>query len=567
MTGVDSWGASLPYIYIGIAVAVLLLLCLAWLFFRHQADAPPPRTQLKFGWFRWLWALVPLAAIGWWINTAEKARIEQELSQRAAQALEAAGQNWAKVTFNGRDGIISGTARTAEDDKAARAIVAQLPGVRSLAARTDVLPLAKPYSWRAKRYEGKIKLTGHVPSEQHRKSVLSQVQAMFPNHAMTDTMIIAAGEPDLDVWNAGVSFGLHQLAKLKSGNVSLTDTALSLTGTAATPDQYEALKAALSQLPKGISLKASSIKPPVVRPYTFSAAEIAGQLVLSGFVPDETMRQKVVAEVQAKFPEFTVVNNLKIAAGAPKSFAAGVIAGIDSLKELDKGKLEMNGKKITISGQAAHQPAAQQTVAQLKTALQNGFTLINKISWKVLDPYTWSAERRENELVFSGHVPNQAVRQAIFTAASKAFPGLKQRDDMTLASGAIKPNVWQGAVLFALNQLVDLHQGRVALRNKVMSIEGHPKDYAAYVALQARLNQGGPRGFSWGNVKLVEPPKPQPIPAPEQAPAEAEDGAEPVAEEQSGSAESVGEGAPHGEEGAEGGDGEEKSGAAPIEAQ
>ena len=59
---------------------------------------------------RWLWGLIPLALIGFMVNYFARPVIQADLKERGEIALKNAGLPWAGMSFEGRDGALSGIA-------------------------------------------------------------------------------------------------------------------------------------------------------------------------------------------------------------------------------------------------------------------------------------------------------------------------------------------------------------------------------------------------------------------------------------------------------------------------
>jgi outer membrane protein OmpA-like peptidoglycan-associated protein len=91
-----------------------------------------------------LWGLLPLLLItaGAWL--AARGGMEETLRHRAAAALREAGMTWAEVRMDGRDAVISGQAPSRAAVEHARALVADVPGVRLARAGTVDIRLAVP---------------------------------------------------------------------------------------------------------------------------------------------------------------------------------------------------------------------------------------------------------------------------------------------------------------------------------------------------------------------------------------------------------------------------------------
>lgn len=93
---------------------------------------------------RWLWGLIPVAMLSWGTFYRERPNVETDLTQRATDALGAAGQSWAKVTVTGRDAVISGRARRDGQPKAALDAVRGVWGIRSVQLKTDLAGASAP---------------------------------------------------------------------------------------------------------------------------------------------------------------------------------------------------------------------------------------------------------------------------------------------------------------------------------------------------------------------------------------------------------------------------------------
>ena len=74
---------------------------------------------MKCNWRRWLWGVIPVVILTWAALQAERPRIEQELTEAASAQMLRNGASWARVTFEGRDGVLAGKAWDEADAAAA----------------------------------------------------------------------------------------------------------------------------------------------------------------------------------------------------------------------------------------------------------------------------------------------------------------------------------------------------------------------------------------------------------------------------------------------------------------
>lgn len=295
---------------------------------------------------------------------------------------------------------ISGAAEDEDGFNAVKsALSAALPGGLKLAAQDIKGPAAVvPYLWSATRAAGAITLEGLVPSEKIRSGVLDVVKSVFPSDRVVDQMKLGAGAPAgfLDA----ITAGLKQLARLPSGAVSLTNTAMKIVGETmdgALPDQ---VKSGLSGagLPAGfaantqIAVKAPPPPPPppappAISPYTWGAARAADTVTLSGYVPSDDLRGTLVAAAKKAFPTDRIVDLMRLGSGAPEGFAAAVSSALSQLAKLPTGGLTLTDKVLKMTGETGDKSLLDAIRAALSgTGLPAGFSTDLQIRLKELAP-------------------------------------------------------------------------------------------------------------------------------------------------------------------------------------
>ena len=263
---------------------------------------------------RWLWGLIPIAMLALLANQWERPRIENDLTQRAKAELARQGLDWADVKFHGRNAIVTGRAGDEGEPKLAGEKVRNVWGVYATRLDTDLIATVSKYTWQAERDGKKVTLTGHVPTEQARRTILAQVKDTFGTVDIDDQMKPARGAPKPDLWLAGTGYALKQLALLKGGSVSLEPMGFSIAGEAADSGSYKSLKSTIpGGIPSGWSLASEKIAPPVAEPFTWNAKLAGNQLVLSGHVPSEAVREDIFARAKKAFPKYAVIDRTELA--------------------------------------------------------------------------------------------------------------------------------------------------------------------------------------------------------------------------------------------------------------
>ncbi len=425
---------------------------------------------------RWLWGLIALLPLVLLAVLSSRSSIEADVRSRTQEALKKAGYTWAEIEMDGRDAQIKGKAvEESEPDKALK-VVFDTWGVRGTSSAASLIDKADKYEWTAMRRDNRIRLNGYVPSEKARLDILGMVKANFPGQQVDDQLKLARGAPPLDAWLGGIGFGLKQLAQLKQGQVDIEPTNhLTITGEANDAAAYRNVKTALSgNMPKGVQLRKEAIKAPAVRPYLWSARSTGDRLVLGGYVPNDQVRQAVLAAATKAKPKAQIADEMQYGEGAPEGFAAAVSAVLGEFATLDDAKAEFRDNAASVSGLAETAALGDGVRAALKM-MPASFKVAEQIRHKEpqiksVSPYRTMAEINGGTLVLTGFVPNEDARQQIVGLAKRHAGNRTVRDQLELGAG--QPAGWAKCVDAGLAALERLGNGRAALVDRRLEVVG-----------------------------------------------------------------------------------------------
>jgi OOP family OmpA-OmpF porin len=460
---------------------------------------------------KWFLGLVPVAGLLLAAGLMRQGGVESDLAAKGSAALAASGFSWANVTMVGRDAVLTGEAPAPELRGMAVEAADRVLGIRIVNDKTTVLPEAKPYVVSAALEGTKLTLAGSVPSAAVRAQILESAKKSFPSMQIDDQMKPARGAPA--TYLAGAGFGLGELAKLSSGQMTLTDQSLSITGRAADFPKYTDVRAKLASLPQGITLGKGlgegDILAPLVKPYTIAAEKTDSATVLTGFVPNEATRRTVVAAATA-FGK-PVADRLQIADGAGSTFTPHVQYGLTQLGRLQTGQMSLTDQALSITGRAASGEVFDDVRRQLAT-LPAGATLAKglgqgDITSPAIRPYLFNAVRGERDITLTGFAPDARARADIVDHAKRFFEGDRVVDQLQVGPGA--PAGFVNAVRGGLQDLSRLMPGAtLSLSDASIALRGlAPLDTArdqAVAAFRARV----PQGFGSAVEVNTAPPPP-----------------------------------------------------------
>jgi OOP family OmpA-OmpF porin len=335
------------------------------------------------GFFRWStkwWpGVIPLVAlwvIAAWTNTAP---MESDLAARSAATLKDTVLDKRRIAVEGRDVTLAADAFSEDGRRGAVAAVEAVSGVRLVNDETGLVPEARPFVWWAERDVVRVTLGGSAPLPASKSRLLEAARADLGGVDVVDQMNLARGAPPL--FDDAALLVLDQIAKLKEGKITISDSRVSLSGMARDLGGREAIAAALKNLPEGFSVASNEIKAP---PYVFQAYKdpVAVTLTLTGYVPDNNVHAALAAAAGRKFFSEKVVDNLKASIGAPSGFASAVVPALGALSRLSTGTLVVSDREVKLSGDAFYDAAAVQIRAGFGKDFPQGWQFKADISVK-----------------------------------------------------------------------------------------------------------------------------------------------------------------------------------------
>ena len=328
---------------------------------------------------KWWPGTIPLAvlwALAAWTSTAP---LEAELASRSTAALKDILLDKKQIAVSGRDVALTADAFSEDGRRSAVAAIEVVPGVRLVNDETRLVPEATPFVWSAERDVVRVTLTGSTPLPASKGKLLEAARADLGGVEVVDQTNLSRGAPPR--FDDAALLLLDQVAKLKDGKITISDTKVSLSGMARDLGGREAIAASLKNLPEGFSVASNEIKAP---PYIFQANKdpVAQTLTLTGYVPDNNVRAAIVVAAGRKFFNEKVVNNLKESLGAPPGFAGAVAPALGALSRLSTGTLVVSDREVKLSGDALYEAAPGQLRGSLLKDFPQGWQVKADISVK-----------------------------------------------------------------------------------------------------------------------------------------------------------------------------------------
>ncbi len=461
-------------------------------------------------WRRWIrpalivTLLVAIAAI-----LIERGGIERDIAGRVAAELAADGQVWAGVTVSARDVTITGVAPAVDAQQAAVVAAEKVRGVRAVADGSGLLPIASPYVWSAHRSGRTVTLSGSVPSEGVRAAVLASARRALPEAEIVDRQALARGAPL--TFTAATAFALSRLPAFADAVVTLRDSTLTASGTAADAGSFAGLKEAfVGDLPPSVELGPVEILPARADPFVWSANLDRESVTVAGFVPSEVVHEALAGSLKATLGGLPVVDNVAVASGEPPGFAEAATFAISALGHLRRGGVTLDGLALDIAGTAKSVEDYEALLASLAGSLPEGMKVVaTDVAPAAVADYGWRGEVADGKVVLSGYVPSRDRHSELVAMARTLFAGRNVEDRVRIAAGEPRMD-WVGAVKFAMAQLAKLSRGAVTITDTDYAIEGEAADADSYLAIVDANSRTLPASLRLAKAAVI-PPSSRPI--------------------------------------------------------
>jgi len=210
--------------------------------------------------------------------------IQTDIQERTTSRLESEPTTWAKVSTSGRDVLLSGIAPSEALRNKAEELALAVPGVFNVdnqiqLAKTDLsstiepdiraeieqepitTPSHSPYKTKLSKTDSGIILSGFVPDEDSRHTLIKLAEDKFGIGNVNDQLEIGLAAPEN--WLQIATSAINNLNFLKIGDADMTDSHLKLTGQALDTAANTTIANNFNQLSTLFSVDLEIANPPI----------------------------------------------------------------------------------------------------------------------------------------------------------------------------------------------------------------------------------------------------------------------------------------------------------------
>lgn len=307
---------------------------------------------------------------------------------------------------------------------ALRAALSRPPDGFSLGKVEILPPRITDYRFALTRTGTGATLNGYVPSEAARQMALAMARTLTEGGPVEDRLQAARGLPG-SVDPRGLIDFMGQLAGLiQAGEVTYAGGAVSVKGDAIDPQAIPEAQALQKEgRPAGVAAGTVTLAAKPLSPYRVSLRRTPEALTVSGHLPDEEARRRVLAALRQRVFREPVIDRTRLADGAPTGLANALDGAAVMLSTLATGEAVLTDRSLSLTGESLYPEAADRAPNRVATLLPAGWTGEVAVSAKEADT------RRDGESCRQGVAAATATADWRFAVGSTAltpafYPGL-----------------------------------------------------------------------------------------------------------------------------------------------
>jgi OOP family OmpA-OmpF porin len=241
----------------------------------------------------------------------------------------------------------------------------------------------------------------------------------------------------------------------------------------------------------------------VAMPFVLTLERKGALVTMSGNMPVTGAREALQAAIRLLGLE--AADQTSFAAGAPANFLELAQFAARRLAELDPGKATLSDASLAIAGEARGDADYEKALAAVNAPPAGGRIASAEIAPPRVSPFVFSAANGGGMIALSGHIPSNDLRAAIVERAAAIGAGAAVSDATHAAAGAPAGD-FAAAAAFALTELGKLDQGKVALIDAKVTIEGQGRENVDAATITADAKAHLPQGFELARVDVAAGP-------------------------------------------------------------
>lgn len=313
--------------------------------------------------------LVAGVVVAGWYGTANNAKTMQAKITSDAENATQGTIHSVTTSVSGRDILVSGIAASAQERDQILTALNEVDGRRLVRDELLVLEVASPFEFDAEKSADGSTYSGMISTEAERTTMSDLIGPS------ADDLNLVSGAPDGN-WTGVLSQGLDGLAVLEAGSLSVRDSEITLIGSALSPDEDAAARAALADLPEGYNASFDITTLDDGTPFRLMVDRAEdGAVTSTGKVPSTLDIAELSAALGA---DVGMGINQSVLPPNLDGWANVSTLGVSALSELRSGEMQMTEDMLTVSGVAT--PDGKAAAEAMIADLPSGFSATSDIT-------------------------------------------------------------------------------------------------------------------------------------------------------------------------------------------
>ncbi|MGU3406791.1 hypothetical protein [Methylobacterium brachiatum] len=270
---------------------------------------------------------------------------------------------------------LSGEALDVPAYEALRAALANPPAGFSIGRIEIVPPAVAQFRFAVEKSARGIVLDGFAPSAADRETALRAAAEAVPGGTVQDRLLTARGlDPAIDP-KALIGFAFKLAELIQAGTVTFAEDTIAVTGDAidaqAIPDAAALMREAR---PAGVKAGRVALAARPLSPYRVAIRRTPEAVTLTGHLPDDATRERVLAALRPRLFREPVVDRTRLADGAPPDLGTALAAAAPLVVNLAIGEVAVSDRALTLTGESLYREAAARLPDRLAEVLPPGWT-------------------------------------------------------------------------------------------------------------------------------------------------------------------------------------------------
>ncbi|SFJ23210.1 hypothetical protein SAMN02799642_03847 [Methylobacterium brachiatum] len=270
---------------------------------------------------------------------------------------------------------LSGEALDVPAYEALRAALANPPAGFSIGRIEIVPPAVAQFRFAVEKSARGIVLDGFAPSAADRETALRAAAEAVPGGTVQDRLLTARGlDPAIDP-KALIGFAFKLAELIQAGTVTFAEDTIAVTGDAidaqAIPDAAALMREAR---PAGVKAGRVALAARPLSPYRVAIRRTPEAVTLTGHLPDDATRERVLAALRPRLFREPVVDRTRLADGAPPDLGTALAAAAPLVVNLAIGEVTVSDRALTLTGESLYREAAARLPDRLAEVLPAGWT-------------------------------------------------------------------------------------------------------------------------------------------------------------------------------------------------